>query len=354
MRMFWTMKSPSRWIGSLLLLWFGAVVAVCAGAQPSGVRDDLLIIGHMGAPAHAVENTIQGFAKAIELGANAIETDLCLTRDGTIVLWHDWDPNNPVANFRQLGRQGLFARPHAPDLFTKARRPVPELSLAELRKHFGYTRRENGLGTRQRLAVEIPTLDQFCAWAASEPGLEKAFFDVKIPAGKTAFVKPFFTAARAVIEKYQLADRVIFMVPDRAILDAAREADAERFFTFCHDQELPPVLIIHPDKFSTVTPALARELEWASIGRPVATFLGWKIYRKIVTADLKRAAVPPAKPGAEPFAGLICWTIDKAGEQSDLLQLGVRGILTNRPDLLKSVANALTASGKTAAQRGAR
>jgi glycerophosphoryl diester phosphodiesterase len=42
---------------------------------------DFYSIGHRGAPLVALENTIAAFAKAVEFGANAIETDVCITQD---------------------------------------------------------------------------------------------------------------------------------------------------------------------------------------------------------------------------------------------------------------------------------
>ena len=47
------------------------------------------IIGHRGAPREYVENTLPSFARALELGAPAIELDVHATRDGGIVVHHD-------------------------------------------------------------------------------------------------------------------------------------------------------------------------------------------------------------------------------------------------------------------------
>lgn len=48
-----------------------------------------IVYGHRGAPAELPENTLEGFARAIEVGADAIETDVHLTRDGEVVVFHD-------------------------------------------------------------------------------------------------------------------------------------------------------------------------------------------------------------------------------------------------------------------------
>lgn len=48
-----------------------------------------LVIGHRGACATRPENTLAAFDEALRLGADGIETDLQLTRDGVVVLYHD-------------------------------------------------------------------------------------------------------------------------------------------------------------------------------------------------------------------------------------------------------------------------
>jgi glycerophosphoryl diester phosphodiesterase len=50
-----------------------------------------LLYGHRGASAELPENTLAAFARALELGADAIESDIHLTRDGHVVLSHDPD-----------------------------------------------------------------------------------------------------------------------------------------------------------------------------------------------------------------------------------------------------------------------
>jgi glycerophosphoryl diester phosphodiesterase len=48
-----------------------------------------LKVGHRGARAYEIENTIESFKKAIELGVNAIEFDVRKTKDGKLVVIHD-------------------------------------------------------------------------------------------------------------------------------------------------------------------------------------------------------------------------------------------------------------------------
>ena len=53
------------------------------------VRTTPELIGHRGAPRDRTENTLPAFERALELGVDAIELDVHLTRDGIAVVHHD-------------------------------------------------------------------------------------------------------------------------------------------------------------------------------------------------------------------------------------------------------------------------
>ncbi|MCK4265979.1 MAG: glycerophosphodiester phosphodiesterase, partial [Thermoplasmata archaeon] len=49
----------------------------------------VMIIGHRGAMANAPENSIESFEMAMEQGAHMIEMDVCLSKDGGVLVMHD-------------------------------------------------------------------------------------------------------------------------------------------------------------------------------------------------------------------------------------------------------------------------
>jgi glycerophosphoryl diester phosphodiesterase len=53
----------------------------------------VLIFGHRGASGYAPENTLAAFDRALDLGADGIETDVRITRDGVLVGLHDASVN---------------------------------------------------------------------------------------------------------------------------------------------------------------------------------------------------------------------------------------------------------------------
>lgn len=56
---------------------------------PPGIRQCPLIIAHRGDVSKAPENTLPAFQRALESGADGIELDVRLTRDGQLVVFHD-------------------------------------------------------------------------------------------------------------------------------------------------------------------------------------------------------------------------------------------------------------------------
>ena len=57
--------------------------------EQNGTNDEPLIIAHRGASFHAPENTLAAFRRAIDAGADGVEFDVRLARDGTLVVIHD-------------------------------------------------------------------------------------------------------------------------------------------------------------------------------------------------------------------------------------------------------------------------
>jgi glycerophosphoryl diester phosphodiesterase len=53
--------------------------------------------GHRGARGHLPENTLPGFALALEMGVDTLELDVGVTRDGVVVVHHDRGLNPAIA-----------------------------------------------------------------------------------------------------------------------------------------------------------------------------------------------------------------------------------------------------------------
>ncbi|MFJ7471109.1 glycerophosphodiester phosphodiesterase family protein [Peribacillus frigoritolerans] len=71
-----------------LLLFIMFLLTGCS-TEAAITKDDLLIIAHRGDSSEAPEHTMPAYEKAIESGADYIEIDLMMTKDGKLVAMHD-------------------------------------------------------------------------------------------------------------------------------------------------------------------------------------------------------------------------------------------------------------------------
>ena len=68
------------------------------------------IYGHRGASGYAPENTLEAFELAAKMGADGVELDVHLTKDGELVVTHDEeisrvsDGTGRVADLQKPGR----------------------------------------------------------------------------------------------------------------------------------------------------------------------------------------------------------------------------------------------------------
>ena len=63
--------------------------AVATWRIESGSLERPLVVAHRGAHDRAPENTIPAFLRAVDIGADAVELDVHLSRDGEVVVFHD-------------------------------------------------------------------------------------------------------------------------------------------------------------------------------------------------------------------------------------------------------------------------
>lgn len=66
-----------------------------------------IVYAHRGAAAERPENTLASFRRALELGADALETDVHLTTDGAVVAIHDPDGARVAGVERAISRSTL-------------------------------------------------------------------------------------------------------------------------------------------------------------------------------------------------------------------------------------------------------
>lgn len=90
------MRGALAWITELALLVFVVAQSVYWVSEFFEPQDNVAISAHRGSSINAPENTLAAIERAIEEGADYIEVDVQMTRDGALILAHDRD-------FRRMG-----------------------------------------------------------------------------------------------------------------------------------------------------------------------------------------------------------------------------------------------------------
>jgi len=290
-----------------------------------------LVVGHRGACASAVENTLESCERAVAIeGADAVEIDLCVTQDEQVVVWHDWDPDGLVAVARQAEAEPfVLCRPVVPPAGHPLRRPVCDLTLAELRAHYGYA----VVGQAQTVPAYLPVLEEVVRWAWTKPQLKAVFLDCKVPAARKELITVVATTLRREVEREPVEARFVFLTPYPevfAVMQAVVPAAGRSF-----DVEIPAGFFPAHTQLSAVAVARVAGNGWASIGRPFFTLGGWWIFQKTIRADLARMRAARGTTPPVPPDSYICWTINRTREMRYLMRLGVSGILTDFPASLR-------------------
>lgn len=311
-------NAAMRRIGSLTLIV--AASTTVGGCDPVGLgrsNPDFLVVGHHGAPNLAAENTVRSFEASIAVGANAMEIDVCVTEDDVIVAFHDRDPDSAVALARQGGGEGYQWLPFVPALSSPWRRPVSQLTLEELRDHYGYRRAD---GSRD-FSATIPTLAEVLDWACAEPRLRAVYLDLKFSSGEIAagpqLVREVWDAWQADPALQEVTFYLLTIQRDVVdVLAAEREKLGADALRVVWDFEQPGAL----------SATIRAGLRDVSTGlTPSFTWSGYK--REI-------ASIVEAREDGR-IDSVLAWTFDREMQLAELLYYSVDGVITNDPATLR-------------------
>ncbi|WFD34977.1 hypothetical protein MCUN1_001823 [Malassezia cuniculi] len=237
-------------------------------------------MGHRGASAAFPENTLASFERAIRDGADGIESDVHITKDDVIVMFHDTTL----------------------DRTTNSSGPLAE------RTYYG----ENGVEhvrTLEEPVQQIPTFEQVCT-LLMKPENRHVQFNVDIKPNNDP--ERLFRLMKATVSKY----------PD-------------------YESALAPRLILglwHP-KFIPVAKKHVPSLRRAHIG--ASTYLASKyfwddcdafsMYFPSLVSAAGQAFIRKARAANK---DVMVWTVNREDEMVEAARWGVRAILTDRTDVL--------------------
>ncbi len=247
------------------------------------MTDELEIIAHRGASCDAPENSCTAVELAWRQGADAVEADFRLTRDGQIVASHD-DSLKRVT--------GVDLR-------------ISEHSLDELRRlDIGSWQGPQWLGER------IATLAELLAIAA--PPASRFYVEIKCG---PEIVAELARVVRA--SGWEQEQIVPICFSEEVLVEIRRVLHKSPTYLVVEFLQDPESGIWYPDADERLAVAVRHEL---------------------TGLDLMAArAIDPGLIGRIRAAGLdVCvWTVDDKHEARRMLELGVRRITTNRPGFLR-------------------
>lgn len=230
-------------------------------------RDRPLVLGHRGASHSAPQNTLAAFRKAVEAGADGVELDVHLSRDGVPVVIHDAKV----------------------DATTDGTGFVHELALSELKSL------DAGASFAPQFAGEaIPTLEEVLAEVGGQ-----LLVNIELKAGPS---KALVAAVVEVIKRVEMESRVWFSSFKPYLLYQARSLIPD----------IPCGLLYGPLNVGTL------------LLTPFTPYEALHPYTALVTERSVRRA---HWRGLKVFA----WTLDDQETAQQFAAWGVDGIITNAP-----------------------
>lgn len=304
-----------------------ALTAVTTGVEPVAAFD---LQGHRGARGLVAENTLAGFAEALQIGVTTLESDLGVTKDGVLVHAHDRVLNPDIVR----GPDGSWLS--APTAAINA------LTLAEL-KRFDVGRlnpsskyAQQFSGQRAVDGERIPTFAEVADLVAKSGKPARFNLETKLSPDKPDETVDADTFARLVVEAVRaagLALRVTIQSFDWRTLLAAKKL-APEIETVCltYKATLEDRVEAGSRRPSVWLAGLDPRDFGGSIPRLVATTgCGtWSPYFR----ELDAAAVAEAHA-----AGLkvVPWTINDSADMARIIDMKVDGLITDYPDRARKV-----------------
>ncbi|WP_247500955.1 glycerophosphodiester phosphodiesterase [Bradyrhizobium sp. 149] len=285
---------------------------------------------HRGGRALLPENTLPAFANALSMGVDTLELDVGITADGEVVVSHERGLNPDLAR----DANGAYVAPPGT--------PFVKLQFAEVRAYDVGQIRPDGPYARQfpdQRAVpgtRIPSLSELFALVRKSSNTRVRFnIETKIDPNQpdeTLDPQTFVTKLLGLIEVENFSDRVMIQSFDWRTLQLVQQRTPKM-----------PTVYLTLQRGSGQTVALDKATNWmagfsaadhaGSLPRTIKAAGGtvWSPYFGDVTAALI----------AEAHAlGLrvVVWTVNKREDMARMIELGVDGVISDRPDLLRQVA----------------
>src|SRR5450631_2893593 len=310
-----------------------AALVFCSFIHGAAVAFDNVafdIEAHRGGRALFPENTLPSFANALTMGVTTLELDIGVTGDGAIVVSHERGLNPDLAR----NADGVYVAPPGT--------PFVELSLAEVKTYdVGQIRPGGAYAAKfpDQHAVpgtRIPMLSEVLALVRkSGDSHVRLNIETKIdPNHPEQSPQPqrFVTLLLDLLQAEKFSDRVMIQSFDwRTLLLVQKLAPAI------------PTVYLTLQKGKAPTNFLDKASEWTAGFNPADH--GGSVPRAIKAAggaiwSPYFGDVDPALISESHSLGLkvVVWTVNKPDDIARMIDIGVDGIISDRPDVLRKVA----------------
>lgn len=293
------------------------------------------VIGHRGAAGLAPENTLAAFRKALDLGVDALEMDVLITADGEVVVHHDF-ALKPETTRTPDGK--WIKDSSAPLIKDLTLAEIKTYDVGRLRPYTLYSRRYPD--QKPSDGERIPTLGEVLSLLKCRTdGKSTLWIEIKTSPERRDATQPPEKVVEAVIKVLQERDflsRTLFLSFDWRALAHARKVAPQ----------VPTVYLSLVSRgLDNIKPGKPGPSPWTA-GIDVDDFQGsipkavnaaggkyWGPHYKSITLELVEEA---HQSGIRVYP----WTVDDRNDMIRLMDMGVDGIITNRPDIFLSLCSA--------------
>lgn len=303
-----------------------SIALALAVALPCAALD---LQGHRGARGLLPENTLVSFARALSLGVTTLELDIAITKDGELVISHDPALNPDITR----GPDGKFLEARGPLIVGQTYAELQKVDVGRIKPGSRYA--EQHPQQQPVDGTRIPRLADLFA-LVEKAGNREVRFAIETKVFPTApqdtlAPEPFARAVIGAIRKAGVAARSTILSFDWRTLQVVQREAPEIGTVYLSAQQR--WLDNIGAGMATPSPWTAgiRHADHGSVPRMVKAAGGriWSVY----FGDLDAAKLKEAR---DLGLTVITWTVNDPTQIDRMLDLGVDGIVSDRPDLVRT------------------
>ena len=299
----------------------------------AGAASGFDLQGHRGTRGLAPENSLPAFAKALSIGVSTLELDVGVTKDGHVVVIHNPRMEPEIARTPD----GQWLKESGPAINSLTLEEVKSYDIGRLNPATRYAKK---YPDQQAIdGTRVPTLGEVFDLVIRSGNQDVRFnIETKLNPDKPELSLPPAEFARAVLDvvhAYKMESRVAIQSFDWRTLQEVQRIAPETTTSY---------LTVNQSWLNNLQIGEPGSSPWMS-GFDVDTYAGsapraikaaggaiWSSYHKEVDADSIKVAHDLGMQ-------VKVWTVNEAERMEELIDMGVDGIITDYPDVLRDVLN---------------